>query len=57
MSATAAREAIDERRLENYLGYRFAYLARFIAFGPETVEAIHAAGPLATRRTNWSRST
>jgi hypothetical protein len=46
MSATAAREAIDERHLENDLGYRFAYLARFIAFGPETVEAIHTAGPL-----------
>jgi hypothetical protein len=37
---------IDERRLEADLGYRFAYLAEFMGFGAEDVEAIHAAAPL-----------
>jgi hypothetical protein len=34
---------IDEARLETDLGYRFGYLAKFMGFGPEDVEAIHAA--------------
>ena len=34
---------IDEARLETDLAYRFEYLAEFIGFGPEDVEAIHAA--------------
>jgi hypothetical protein len=46
MSESATLVHIDEHRLENDLGYRFAYLARFMAFGPETVEMIHAAAPL-----------
>ncbi len=37
---------VDEPRLEKDLGYRFAYLAEFMGFGPEDVEAIHAAAPL-----------
>jgi hypothetical protein len=36
---------IDERRLELDSGYRFGYLAEFIGFGSEDVEAIHAAAP------------
>lgn len=36
---------IDEGRLETDLGYRFGYLAKFMGFGPEDVEAIHAAAP------------
>jgi hypothetical protein len=36
---------IDEARLETDLGYRFGYLAKFMGFGPEDVEAIHAAAP------------
>ena len=36
---------IDEARLEADLGYRFGYLAKFMGFGPEDVEAIHAAAP------------
>lgn len=37
---------IDEARLESDLGYRFGYLAEFVGFGAEDVEAIHAAAPL-----------
>ena len=37
---------IDESRLESDLGYRFAYLAEFMGFGEEDIEAIHGAGPL-----------
>jgi hypothetical protein len=37
---------IDESRLESDLGYRFAYLAEFIGFGADDVEAIHGAAPL-----------
>ncbi|HEY2157650.1 MAG TPA: protoglobin family protein [Isosphaeraceae bacterium] len=36
---------IDEARLETDLAYRFGYLARFMGFGAEDVEAIHAAAP------------
>jgi hypothetical protein len=36
-------KAIDEARLESDLSYRFAYLAEFMEFGPEDVEAIHGA--------------
>jgi hypothetical protein len=36
-------QRIDERRLENDLGYRFYYLADFIGFGEEDVAAIHGA--------------
>jgi hypothetical protein len=36
---------IDERRLELDPGYRFAYVAEFMGFGPEDVEAIHTAAP------------
>ena len=34
---------IDEKRLEQDLGYRFGYLAEFMGFGPDDIEAIHAA--------------
>src|SRR4051812_24646416 len=34
---------IQEPRLESDLGYRFQYLAEFVGFGPEDVQAIHAA--------------
>jgi hypothetical protein len=34
---------IDETRLENDVNYRFAYLAEFMGFGPEDIDAIHAA--------------
>jgi Protoglobin len=37
---------IDEARLENDLGYRFTYLAEFIQFGTEDIEAIHGAACL-----------
>jgi hypothetical protein len=37
---------IDESRLESDLGYRFGYLAEFIGFGDDDVEAIHGAAPL-----------
>lgn len=41
-------EQIDEARLESDLGYRFQYLAKFMGFGEEDVQAIHgAAGALA----------
>jgi hypothetical protein len=36
---------IDEAQLETNLEYRFGYLAEFIGFGREDVEAIHAAAP------------
>lgn len=36
---------IDEARLESDLAYRFDYLVRFIGFGAEDVQAIHAAAP------------
>jgi hypothetical protein len=36
---------IDEDRLETDLGYRFAYLAEFMGFGPADVAAVHAAAP------------
>ena len=34
---------IDESRLENDLAYRFAYLAEFMQFAAEDIEAIHGA--------------
>lgn len=34
---------IDEERLESDLGYRFEYLAEFMGFGPEDIEAIHGS--------------
>jgi hypothetical protein len=43
--STATLEHIDERRLEQDLGYRFGYLAEFMGFGPEDVAAIHALAP------------
>lgn len=36
---------IDEARLETDLEYRFAYLAEFIGFGAEDIQAIHASAP------------
>lgn len=41
---------IDENRLENDLGYRFAYLAEFMEFGPDDTSAIHAAAALLAPR-------
>ena len=38
---TAAMQRIDEPRLEKDLGYRFHYLADFMGFGKEDVDAIH----------------
>lgn len=43
---TATMKHIDERRLEDDLGYRFEYLTDFVGFGTEDVAAIHAAAPL-----------
>ena len=34
---------IDEERLETDPGYRFGYLAEFIGFGADDIEAIHAS--------------
>ena len=39
-------KAVNEPRLESDLGYRFAYLAEFMGFGPDDVKTIHAAAPL-----------
>ena len=36
---------IDEARLESDLGYRFQYLAQFMGFGADDIEAIHGAAP------------
>jgi len=36
---------VDERRLESDTEYRFGYLSEFMGFGPQDVEAIHAAAP------------
>ena len=36
-------QAIHEPRLESDLGYRFNYLAEFMGFGKEDIDAIHAA--------------
>ncbi|MAS95364.1 MAG: hypothetical protein CMO55_19365 [Verrucomicrobiales bacterium] len=36
-------EHIEEDRLETDLGYRFGYLAGFIGFGDEDIDAIHGA--------------
>jgi hypothetical protein len=38
-------QRIDEAQLETNLEYRFGYLAGFMGFGREDVEAIHAAAP------------
>jgi hypothetical protein len=38
-----AMQHIDERRLEQDLGYRFGYLAEFMGFGEQDVQAVHAA--------------
>jgi hypothetical protein len=37
---------IDETRLENDLSYRFAYLAEFMEFGADEIDAIHNAASL-----------
>jgi hypothetical protein len=37
---------IDEARLENDLAYRFAYLAEFMEFGADEIEAIHNSAAL-----------
>jgi hypothetical protein len=34
---------IDEPRLESDLGYRFEYVAKFMGFGEEDIQAIHGA--------------
>ena len=44
LSAPAIKH-IDERRLEEDLGYRFGYVSEFMGFGPEDVAAIHAMAP------------
>lgn len=36
---------VNERKLEEDLGYRFEYLADFMGFGPDDVAAIHGAAP------------
>jgi hypothetical protein len=41
---------IDEGRLETDLGYRFGYVAEFMGFTQDDVEAIHAAAPLLAPR-------
>src|SRR5262249_52139255 len=38
-------KVINEALLESDLGQRFQYLAEFMGFGPEDVEAIHGAAP------------
>jgi len=38
-------QQINEARLESDLGYRFSYLADFIGFGPDDIDAVHAAAP------------
>lgn len=38
-------QQIDESRLESDLGYRFGYLAEFMGFGPDDINAVHAAAP------------
>jgi hypothetical protein len=44
----ATMQQIDEALLETDVAYRFGYLAEFIGFGPEDIDAIHgAAGALA----------
>jgi hypothetical protein len=52
MTATAAvrLKRIDEGRLETDLGYRFGYVSEFMGFGPDDVDAIHAAAPLLADR-------
>jgi len=43
-------KTIDEPRLEQDLAFRFEYLAEFMNFGPQDIEAIHgAAGHLAPK--------
>lgn len=37
---------IDETRLENDLAYRFSYLAEFMEFGADEIDAIHNAASL-----------
>lgn len=39
--ATLAMESMDEPRLESDTDYRVGYLARFMGFGPDDVQAIH----------------
>lgn len=36
-------QQIDEPRLESDLAYRFGYLAEFMGFGPDDIEAVHGA--------------
>lgn len=36
---------IDERRLEDDVVYRVQYLSEFMGFGPDDIQAIHAAAP------------
>lgn len=36
-------QRIDENRLETDLAYRFNYLAEFMEFGPNDIDAVHAA--------------
>ncbi|MDX2055995.1 MAG: protoglobin family protein [Polyangiaceae bacterium] len=37
---------INEARLETDIAYRFEYLAEFMGFGKDDIDAIHAAAPL-----------
>jgi len=46
LSGDLAMQQINEARLESDLGYRFSYLAEFAGFGPEDIDAIHAAASL-----------
>lgn len=48
LAAPSPMKRIDEKRLENDLPYRFAYLTEFMDFGAGDIDAIHqAAGLLA----------
>jgi hypothetical protein len=37
---------IDEQKLETDLGYRFAYLTKFMGFGAEDIDVIHGSAAL-----------
>ncbi|MEI6326043.1 MAG: hypothetical protein WCO91_11380 [Gemmataceae bacterium] len=53
--ATLAMESIDEPRLESDTDYRVGYLAKFMGFGPDDVQAIHdSAAHLAPLVPRWS---
>jgi hypothetical protein len=42
----AAMQIIDEKKLGDWLEYRFQYISKFVNFGEDEINAIHSSAPI-----------